>query len=145
MCIPPGFPLSVGNNVLIVAHASSLEACTRQLQGRSPQSAKDFIQVVRKVRSHTFLHLVHLFYFLLYIPPFCPSITASVWLSSLLSSGPFVQKQGCVHCTEEKTVKAVFLWRVYRESDNNKLWTGHFWNHVMNRHESYCLTRFQFK
>uniref|UniRef100_A0A3P8QDA3 Ubiquitin associated and SH3 domain containing Bb n=1 Tax=Astatotilapia calliptera TaxID=8154 RepID=A0A3P8QDA3_ASTCA len=49
LCIPPGFPLSVGNNVLIVAHASSLEACTRQLQGRSPQSAKDFIQVVRKV------------------------------------------------------------------------------------------------
>uniref|UniRef100_A0A3Q4M2Q6 Ubiquitin associated and SH3 domain containing B n=1 Tax=Neolamprologus brichardi TaxID=32507 RepID=A0A3Q4M2Q6_NEOBR len=38
-----------GNNVLIVAHASSLEACTRQLQGRSPQSAKDFIQVVRKI------------------------------------------------------------------------------------------------
>ncbi|XP_061574723.1 ubiquitin-associated and SH3 domain-containing protein B-like isoform X2 [Cololabis saira] len=38
-----------GNNVLIVAHASSLEACTRQLQGRSPQTAKDFIQVVRKI------------------------------------------------------------------------------------------------
>lgn len=48
-CILPGFQLSVGNNVLIVAHASSLEACTRQLQGRGPQSAKDFIQVVRKV------------------------------------------------------------------------------------------------
>lgn len=42
---------SAGNNVLIVAHASSLEACTRQLQGRGPQSAKDFIQVVRKVCS----------------------------------------------------------------------------------------------
>uniref|UniRef100_A0A8P4KP32 Ubiquitin associated and SH3 domain containing Bb n=1 Tax=Dicentrarchus labrax TaxID=13489 RepID=A0A8P4KP32_DICLA len=40
---------NTGNNVLIVAHASSLEACTRQLQGRSPQSAKDFIQVVRKI------------------------------------------------------------------------------------------------
>lgn len=39
-----------GNNVLIVAHASSLEACTRQLQGRGPLSPKDFIQVVRKVR-----------------------------------------------------------------------------------------------
>ncbi|KAM9800875.1 ubiquitin associated and SH3 domain containing Bb isoform 2-T2 [Neosynchiropus ocellatus] len=38
-----------GSTVLIVAHASSLEACTRQLQGRSPQSAKDFIQVVRKI------------------------------------------------------------------------------------------------
>lgn len=43
---------SAGHNVLIVAHASSLEACTRQLQGRSPQSPKDFIQVVRKVCSH---------------------------------------------------------------------------------------------
>lgn len=41
----------VGNNVLIVAHASSLEACTRQLQGRSPPSPKDFIQIVRKVRA----------------------------------------------------------------------------------------------
>uniref|UniRef100_A0A667YPS8 Ubiquitin associated and SH3 domain containing Bb n=1 Tax=Myripristis murdjan TaxID=586833 RepID=A0A667YPS8_9TELE len=40
---------NTGNNVLIVAHASSLEACTRQLQGRSPQSSKDFIQVVRKI------------------------------------------------------------------------------------------------
>uniref|UniRef100_A0A3B3VMM3 Ubiquitin associated and SH3 domain containing B n=1 Tax=Poecilia latipinna TaxID=48699 RepID=A0A3B3VMM3_9TELE len=40
---------NTGNNVLIVAHASSLEACTRQLQGRSPQNAKDFIQVVRKI------------------------------------------------------------------------------------------------
>uniref|UniRef100_A0A671UE14 Ubiquitin associated and SH3 domain containing Bb n=1 Tax=Sparus aurata TaxID=8175 RepID=A0A671UE14_SPAAU len=40
---------NTGNNVLIVAHASSLEACTRQLQGRSPQSAKDFVQVVRKI------------------------------------------------------------------------------------------------
>ncbi|TKS81468.1 Ubiquitin-associated and SH3 domain-containing protein B [Collichthys lucidus] len=41
---------NTGNNVLIVAHASSLEACTRQLQGRGPQSAKDFIQVVRKAK-----------------------------------------------------------------------------------------------
>uniref|UniRef100_A0A4W5QBV6 Ubiquitin associated and SH3 domain containing Bb n=1 Tax=Hucho hucho TaxID=62062 RepID=A0A4W5QBV6_9TELE len=40
---------SMGNNILIVAHASSLEACTRQLQGRSPQASKDFIQVVRKI------------------------------------------------------------------------------------------------
>ncbi|XP_077962413.1 ubiquitin associated and SH3 domain containing Bb isoform X1 [Gasterosteus aculeatus] len=40
---------NAGNHVLIVAHASSLEACTRQLQGRGPQSAKDFIQVVRKI------------------------------------------------------------------------------------------------
>lgn len=48
---------NTGNNVLIVAHASSLEACTRQLQGRSPQSAKDFIQVVRKVCS---LHIFFL-------------------------------------------------------------------------------------
>ncbi|KAM6932955.1 ubiquitin-associated and SH3 domain-containing protein B-like [Xenentodon cancila] len=40
---------NAGSNVLIVAHASSLEACTRQLQGRSPHSAKDFIQVVRKI------------------------------------------------------------------------------------------------
>ncbi|XP_053307834.1 ubiquitin-associated and SH3 domain-containing protein B [Spea bombifrons] len=38
-----------GNNVLIVAHASSLEACTRQLQGLTPQNAKDFVQVVRKI------------------------------------------------------------------------------------------------
>lgn len=40
---------NAGNNILIVAHASSLEACTRQLQGRSPQNTKDFIQVVRKI------------------------------------------------------------------------------------------------
>ncbi|XP_069470183.1 ubiquitin-associated and SH3 domain-containing protein B [Ambystoma mexicanum] len=40
---------SKGNNILIVAHASSLEACTRQLQGLSPQNAKDFVQVVRKI------------------------------------------------------------------------------------------------
>ncbi len=45
-----------GNTVLIVAHASSLEACTRQIQGLTPQTAKDFVQVVRKVRS-----LVHIF------------------------------------------------------------------------------------
>lgn len=38
-----------GNTVLIVAHASSLEACTRQIQGLSPQNSKDFVQVVRKV------------------------------------------------------------------------------------------------
>lgn len=37
--------------MLIVAHASSLEACTRQLQGRSPLSPRDFVQVVRKVAS----------------------------------------------------------------------------------------------
>ncbi|XP_077578642.1 ubiquitin associated and SH3 domain containing Bb isoform X1 [Stigmatopora nigra] len=40
---------STGNNVLIVAHASSLEACTRQLQGFIPRNAKYFIQVVRKI------------------------------------------------------------------------------------------------
>lgn len=45
------FPPFVGNNVLIVAHASSLEACTRQLQGRGPLSPRDFVQVVRKVPS----------------------------------------------------------------------------------------------
>ncbi|XP_043936974.1 ubiquitin-associated and SH3 domain-containing protein B [Protopterus annectens] len=38
-----------GSNILIVAHASSLEACTRQLQGLPPQNSKDFIQVVRKI------------------------------------------------------------------------------------------------
>ncbi|XP_049598309.1 ubiquitin-associated and SH3 domain-containing protein B isoform X2 [Syngnathus scovelli] len=38
-----------GNKVLIVAHASSLEACTRQIQGLSPQNSKDFVQVVRKI------------------------------------------------------------------------------------------------
>uniref|UniRef100_A0A8C9TG58 Ubiquitin associated and SH3 domain containing B n=1 Tax=Scleropages formosus TaxID=113540 RepID=A0A8C9TG58_SCLFO len=38
-----------GNNVLIVAHASSLEACTRQMQGLNPQNSKDFVQVVRKI------------------------------------------------------------------------------------------------
>lgn len=47
--LPTPSSLFAGHNVLIVAHASSLEACTRQLQGRSPQSPKDFIQVVRKV------------------------------------------------------------------------------------------------
>ncbi|CAL8359997.1 unnamed protein product [Merluccius merluccius] len=40
---------NTGNKVLIVAHASSLDACTRQLQGRGHQNPKDFIQVVRKV------------------------------------------------------------------------------------------------
>ncbi|MED6237812.1 Ubiquitin-associated and SH3 domain-containing protein B [Ataeniobius toweri] len=40
---------SLGNTVLIVAHASSLEACTRQMQGLSPQNSKDFVQVVRKI------------------------------------------------------------------------------------------------
>ncbi|KAK1155963.1 ubiquitin-associated and SH3 domain-containing protein B-like [Acipenser oxyrinchus oxyrinchus] len=40
---------SKGNNILIVAHASSLEACTRQLQGLPPQNSKDFVQVVRKI------------------------------------------------------------------------------------------------
>uniref|UniRef100_A0A665UCN2 Ubiquitin-associated and SH3 domain-containing protein B-like n=1 Tax=Echeneis naucrates TaxID=173247 RepID=A0A665UCN2_ECHNA len=40
---------NLGNTVLIVAHASSLEACTRQLQGLSPQNSKDFVQVVRKI------------------------------------------------------------------------------------------------
>ena len=46
----PGRPLShTGSTVLIVAHASSLEACTRQMQGLSPQNSKDFVQVVRKV------------------------------------------------------------------------------------------------
>uniref|UniRef100_A0A8C6SFA2 Ubiquitin-associated and SH3 domain-containing protein B n=1 Tax=Neogobius melanostomus TaxID=47308 RepID=A0A8C6SFA2_9GOBI len=40
---------TLGNTVLIVAHASSLEACTRQMQGLSPQNAKDFVQVVRKI------------------------------------------------------------------------------------------------
>lgn len=44
---PP--PLHTGNTVLIVAHASSLEACTRQIQGLTPQNSKDFVQVVRKV------------------------------------------------------------------------------------------------
>lgn len=38
-----------GNTVLIVAHASSLEACTRQIQGLNPQNSKDFVQVVRKI------------------------------------------------------------------------------------------------
>ncbi|KAB5522493.1 hypothetical protein PHYPO_G00160120 [Pangasianodon hypophthalmus] len=40
---------ALGNTVLIVAHASSLEACTRQMQGLSPQNSKDFVQVVRKI------------------------------------------------------------------------------------------------
>ena len=43
------FLISLGNNILIVAHASSLEACTCQLQGLSPQNSKDFVQMVRKV------------------------------------------------------------------------------------------------
>ncbi|KAM9333732.1 ubiquitin-associated and SH3 domain-containing protein B-like isoform 2-T2 [Pholidichthys leucotaenia] len=40
---------NLGSTVLIVAHASSLEACTRQIQGLNPQNSKDFIQVVRKI------------------------------------------------------------------------------------------------
>lgn len=50
-----------GNTVLIVAHASSLEACTRQIQGLTPQNSKDFVQVVRKVRS--LVHFFQMFYF----------------------------------------------------------------------------------
>uniref|UniRef100_A0A4W4GF65 Ubiquitin associated and SH3 domain containing Bb n=1 Tax=Electrophorus electricus TaxID=8005 RepID=A0A4W4GF65_ELEEL len=38
-----------GNNVLIVGHASSLEACTRQLQGLPLHNSKEFVQVVRKI------------------------------------------------------------------------------------------------
>lgn len=45
----------LGNNILIVAHASSLEACTCQLQGLSPQNSKDFVQMVRKV-IHSRIH-----------------------------------------------------------------------------------------
>lgn len=45
----------LGNNILIVAHASSLEACTCQLQGLSPQNSKDFVQMVRKV-IHSRVH-----------------------------------------------------------------------------------------
>lgn len=40
-----------GNTVLIVAHASSLEACTRHIRGLTAQNSKDFVQVVRKVIS----------------------------------------------------------------------------------------------
>uniref|UniRef100_A0AAX7VBY0 Ubiquitin-associated and SH3 domain-containing protein B n=1 Tax=Astatotilapia calliptera TaxID=8154 RepID=A0AAX7VBY0_ASTCA len=40
---------NLGNTVLFVAHASSLEACTRQIQGLNPQNSKDFVQVVRKI------------------------------------------------------------------------------------------------
>ncbi|KAJ3590524.1 hypothetical protein NHX12_008474 [Muraenolepis orangiensis] len=40
---------NTGNKVLLVAHASSLDACTRQLQGRGHQNPQDFIQGVRKV------------------------------------------------------------------------------------------------
>lgn len=49
--------LLIGNNILIVAHASSLEACTRQLQGLTPHSAKEFVQVVRKVFMFLFFFL----------------------------------------------------------------------------------------
>ncbi|XP_076832473.1 ubiquitin associated and SH3 domain containing Bb isoform X2 [Brachyhypopomus gauderio] len=38
-----------GNNVLVVGHASSLEACTRQLQGLPLHNSKEFVQVVRKI------------------------------------------------------------------------------------------------
>lgn len=47
-----------GNTVLIVAHASSLEACTRQIQGLVPQNSKDFVQVVRKVSLLFWLHCI---------------------------------------------------------------------------------------
>lgn len=50
--VTPSFLLPPGNNILIVAHASSLEACTRQLQGLTPQNSKDFVQVVRKVNKN---------------------------------------------------------------------------------------------
>lgn len=47
--LPDLYLFHTGNTVLIVAHASSLEACTRQIQGLTPQNSKDFVQVVRKV------------------------------------------------------------------------------------------------
>lgn len=49
MCFSVLCLFHTGNTVLIVAHASSLEACTRQIQGLTPQNSKDFVQVVRKV------------------------------------------------------------------------------------------------
>ncbi|KAG8568203.1 hypothetical protein GDO81_013916 [Engystomops pustulosus] len=48
-CVQTAHNILKGNNILIVAHASSLEACTRQLQGLTPQNSKDFVQVVRKI------------------------------------------------------------------------------------------------
>lgn len=50
--LPVHVSARAGNNVLIVAHASSLEACTRQLQRRRPLTPRDFVQAVRKVRKH---------------------------------------------------------------------------------------------
>ncbi|XP_065137310.1 ubiquitin associated and SH3 domain containing Bb isoform X1 [Paramisgurnus dabryanus] len=38
-----------GNNILFVGHASSLEACTRKIQGLPPKNPKDFVQGVRKI------------------------------------------------------------------------------------------------
>ncbi|TRY89234.1 hypothetical protein DNTS_025401 [Danionella cerebrum] len=48
-----------GKNILFVGHASSLEACSRQILGLSPHNSTDFVQVVRKARGiHTStLHL----------------------------------------------------------------------------------------
>lgn len=38
-----------GGNVLLVAHASSLDTCTRQIIGQSPRAFNDMLAVVRKV------------------------------------------------------------------------------------------------
>lgn len=69
--------LLIGNNVLIVAHASSLEACTRQLQGLTPHNAKEFVQVVRKVCFFSFYHSFLISFLLLFVLSlfFCPFFT----------------------------------------------------------------------
>lgn len=76
MCFSVLCLFHTGNTVLIVAHASSLEACTRQIQGLTPQNSKDFVQVVRKVSVlllPTALHSfsVHSFSCLLSFPNIC--------------------------------------------------------------------------
>ncbi len=40
---------AVGGDVLLVAHAASLDTCTRQLTGESPRPAQELLQIVRRI------------------------------------------------------------------------------------------------
>ena len=46
-----------GGNVLLVAHAGSLDTCTRQLIGKDPRPVNSLMSIVRKVRK-SFLFLM---------------------------------------------------------------------------------------
>lgn len=85
--------------------------------------------VLLSLLHSTFLPIRHCFH-LASQPPLLQPICAKTGVRSLYRGK---HSQSCISLTG------------FGGSDNNKLWTGHFWNHVMNQHEPYCLTWFQFK